>query len=111
MKKIQKTRRLGYSIEGKVIKRKSDNKNSSDYKKILKAIITGVAITHQPKNPKTFANIIKGEIDEDYEDYDETEQTEETEEKSMNTESGSALKKESVNKKIKKSNFFKIRGH
>lgn len=107
LEKDSKTRRLGYSIEGKVIKRKSDDKNSPDYKKILKAVITGVAITHQPKNPKTFANIIKGEIDEDYEDYEETEQTEETEEKSMNTESGSALKKESVNKKIKNQTFSK----
>ena len=57
-----KTRRLGYSIEGKVVKRKSNNPADPGYKVIEKAVITGVAITHQPKNPKTFANIIKGEI-------------------------------------------------
>lgn len=71
LEKDSKTRRLGYSVEGKVLKRKSDDKNSPDYKKIVKAIITGVAITHQPKNPKTFANIIKGEIDEDYTDEED----------------------------------------
>lgn len=62
LEKDSKTRRLGYSIEGRVVKRKSNNKNSPDYKKISKAIITGVAITHMPKNARTFANIIKGEI-------------------------------------------------
>ena len=98
LEKDSKTRRLGYSIEGKVVKRKSNDKNSPDYKKIVKAIITGVAITHQPKNPKTFANIIKGEIDDDFE--------EEVEE-AMDTENGKALKKESVDKKIKNQTFSK----
>lgn len=97
LEKDSKTRRLGYSIEGKVVKRKSNDKNSPDYKKIVKAIITGVAITHQPKNPKTFANIIKGEIDDDFED----------EEKALDTETGKALKKESVDKKIKNQTFSK----
>lgn len=98
LEKDSKTRRLGYSIEGKVVKRKSNDKNSPDYKKIVKAIITGVAITHQPKNPKTFANIIKGEIDDDFEDE---------EEKTLDTETGKALKKESVDKKIKNQTFSK----
>lgn len=97
LEKDSKTRRLGYSIEGKVVKRKSDDKNSPDYKKIVKAIITGVAITHQPKNPKTFANIIKGEID----DFDDEE------EKALDTETGKALKKESLDKKIKNQTFSK----
>lgn len=92
-----KTRRLGYSIEGKVVKRKSDNPKDPGYKHIDKAIITGVAITHMPKNPKTFANIIKGEIDDELED-EETTKTEgaETEEKSLDTETGAALKRESL---------------
>lgn len=98
LEKDSKTRRLGYSIEGKVVKRKSNDKKSLDYKKIVKAIITGVAITHQPKNPKTFANIIKGEIDDDFEDE---------EEKALDTETGKALKKESVDKKIKNQTFSK----
>lgn len=74
LEKDSKTRRLGYSIEGKVLKRKSNNKNSPDYNKITKAVITGVAITHMPKNPKTFANIIKGEIDDDYKEEYENEE-------------------------------------
>lgn len=98
LEKDSKTRRLGYSIEGKVVKRKSNDKKSPDYKKIVKAIITGVAITHQPKNPKTFANIIKGEIDEDFDDEVE---------ESLDTENGKALKKESVDKKLKNQTFSK----
>lgn len=106
LEKDSKTRRLGYSIEGKVVKRKSNNPNSPDYKRILKAIITGVAITHQPKNPKTFANIIKGEIDNDWDE--EEEENENVEEKSLNTEdTGKALKKESVDGKIKNQTFGK----
>lgn len=99
LEKDSKTRRLGYSIEGKVVKRKSNDKKSPDYKKIIKAVITGVAVTHQPKNPQTFANIIKGEIDDDFEDE---------EEKALDTETGKALKKESVvDKKLKNQTFSK----
>lgn len=58
-----KTRKLGYSIEGKVIKRKSEDRKNPDYKKIEKAMITGLAVTYMPKNPKSFVDIIKGEID------------------------------------------------
>lgn len=100
LEKDSKTRRLGYSIEGKVVKRKSNDKKSPDYKRIVKAIITGVAITHQPKNPKTFANIIKGEIDDYSEDEEEIEE-------SLNTENGKSLKKESVDKRIKNQTFSK----
>ena len=116
--KDSSTRRLGYSIEGKVLERKSENRNSPDYKKITKAIITGVAITHQPKNPKTFANIIKGEIDDNLsEENDETKDIMEKEEKyyketgikekSLDTDSGKPLMKESVDKKLKVTTFGK----
>ena len=107
-----KTRRLGYSIEGRVVKRKSDDPTDPDYKKIIKAIITGVAITHQPKNPKTFANIIKGEID-DIEDEDNKEDnvSEDKEKEEMqtaiDTENSSALKKESVDDSLKITTFGK----
>ena len=116
LEKDSKTRRLGYSIEGKVVKRKSNNKNSPDYKKIVKAIITGVAITHQPKNPKTFANIIKGEIDDDEEEVDMFDGNGDSnnlmkklneKEKSLDTESGKSLRKESLNKKLKNQTFGK----
>lgn len=114
LEKDSKTRRLGYSIEGKVLKRKSEDKNSPDYKKIQKAMITGVAITHQPKNPKTFASIIKGGVDiddVDVEDETNEEDVEEekrtTEKKGLDTKTGKALIKESVDKKIKNQTFGK----
>lgn len=96
-----KNRRLGYSIEGKVLKRKSEDPKDPGYKHVVKAVITGVAITHMPKNPKTFANIIKGEIGEEDYDYEEEERTneqevEKEEEKALDTESGAALRRESV---------------
>ena len=100
-----KTRRLGYSIEGKVLERKSNDPKSPDYKKISKAIITGVAITHQPKNPKTFANIIKGEIDDDFDEDNETEEKEE--EKSLDTTAAKPLIKEELDPKIKVTTFGK----
>ena len=105
LEKDSKTRRLGYSIEGKVLKRKSNDKNSPDYKHIEKAVITGVAITHMPKNPKTFANIIKGEIDDDFNEDEEKEKK--NEEKALDTENGAALKKESVDSKLKVTTFTK----
>ena len=107
--KDSKTRRLGYSIEGRVVKRKSDDPTDPDYKKIVKAIITGVAITHQPKNPKTFANIIKGEIDDLEEESEDIKEKEEKPEKedALDTDTASALKKESVDDNLKVTTFGK----
>lgn len=50
-------RRLGFSIEGKVLERDLLNP-----KIVKKAKITGVAITPVPKNHNTIADIIKGEF-------------------------------------------------
>jgi hypothetical protein len=83
--KNSKTRRLGYSIEGTVVERDEENP-----KIVKKAIITGLAITHMPKNAQTFADIIKGNVMIDDE-----------EEKSLTTESAGALKRESVDGKYK----------
>lgn len=104
-----KTRRLGYSIEGKVIKRGSNDKNSPLYNKIVKAVITGVAVTHMPKNPHTFVNIIKGQIDADVEEEDDNaeERGGKTEKKALTTESGAALMPESVDGQPKKQTFSK----
>jgi hypothetical protein len=55
--KNSKTRRLGFSIEGKVLERDPENESI-----VKKAMITGCAVTPMPKNAKTFANIIKGEF-------------------------------------------------
>lgn len=54
MKADSKKRKLGFSIEGTVIERDLTNQ-----KIVKKALITGLAITHMPKNAQTFAEIIK----------------------------------------------------
>lgn len=70
-------RRLGFSIEGKATKRKNEDKNHPDYKIVEKAAITGCAITFMPKNPKTFLDIIKGGVDENYKpEYDKEDEDE-----------------------------------
>lgn len=50
-----KNRRLGFSIEGKVLE-----KDPLDETNITRARITGMAVTPTPKNANTFADIIKG---------------------------------------------------
>jgi hypothetical protein len=45
---------LGFSIEGKAVERDPLNKQ-----RVTKAKITGVAVTHMPKNAQTFADIVK----------------------------------------------------
>jgi hypothetical protein len=50
-------RRMGWSIEGVATRRDPLNK-----KRVLEAMITGVAITPSPKNPRTLVNIMKGEF-------------------------------------------------
>jgi hypothetical protein len=73
LEKNSKTRRLGFSIEGKVIERDSLNP-----KIIKKAKITGCAITHMPKNSNTFMEIVKGEYEDACPEYvfDNTEESE-----------------------------------
>jgi hypothetical protein len=56
-------RRLGFSIEGRATERDPLNP-----KRVLKALITGIAITHSPKNPKSIIDIIKGNIEPDEDD-------------------------------------------
>lgn len=71
LEKNSDNRRLGFSIEGKATKRKSNDDKHPDYKIIQKADITGCAITFSPKNPKTFMDIIKGNVDNSVEEYDD----------------------------------------
>jgi hypothetical protein len=68
LEKNSKTRRLGFSIEGKALERDPLNP-----KKVTKALITGCAITFLPKNPNTIMNIVKG----DYEDLYQSESDDE----------------------------------
>jgi hypothetical protein len=70
LEKEDPERQLGFSIEGTAIKR--DAKNP---KRVLKAIITDIAITHRPKNSNTLLQLIKGEVDGDlWKDYSEGEE-------------------------------------
>lgn len=55
LEKQSKTRRLGWSIEGKMLEKSGDV--------ITKAKITGIALTHSPKNPHTFAELAKAMTD------------------------------------------------
>lgn len=59
MEKSKAPRSLGFSIEGKPIA-----KDPLNDKRITKAKITGLAITHQPKNANTLFSIMKGECEE-----------------------------------------------
>ncbi|HNQ21397.1 MAG TPA: hypothetical protein PKI46_10085, partial [Bacteroidales bacterium] len=59
LEKSSKNRRLGFSIEGKVIER-----DSLDERFVKKAKITGLAVTPTPKNANTIVDIIKGNYNE-----------------------------------------------
>jgi hypothetical protein len=65
LEKNSKTRKLGWSIEGRAIERDITNP-----KKITKALITGVAITPTPVNASTYLDLVKGEQKEDYIELD-----------------------------------------
>jgi hypothetical protein len=69
MKDNKSNRKLGWSIEGKALQRDPVNP-----KRITKALITNVALTFQPKNKNTWAQISKGEYTEPYiePEFDET---------------------------------------
>lgn len=55
------SRKVGWSIEGNAVKRDPTND-----KRILKAKITNCALTFRPKNMNTFADIIKGQQNNDF---------------------------------------------
>lgn len=121
LEKNSKTRRLGFSVEGKVVERDQLNP-----KFVKKALITGIAVTHMPKNHFTLAEIIKGNFnsEEDSFEFKESEDPQivlDVEKadgsrilldsngkifmKALNTEeeeSGKPLKKEHVDSKTKK---------
>jgi len=66
MKKSGSTRQMGWSIEGKKLK-----KDIINPKKITKALITGICLTMMPKNSNTWADIVKGEQKKDYIEFDD----------------------------------------
>ena len=64
-------RRMCWSVEGKVLER--DAKNP---KRITRLLVTGVALTLNPKNPDTYADILKGHVDSTMHDGDVLSQVE-----------------------------------
>jgi hypothetical protein len=102
LEKYSPNRRLGFSIEGQAVER-----DPFDGRKITKARITSIAITHCPKNPNTLLQLVKGEYSEPFvEDTDEDET-----EKAISTESIAPAVPESVetkNNNKKSSNFDKL---
>ena len=104
LQKSSKTRRLGFSIEGKATERDENDKT-----KVSKALITNIALTISPKNPDSIVNIVKGNFSElsdeelqpyNYDFFQEMEvQKLDKIEKALSSDgenSGKPLKKESV---------------
>lgn len=73
LKNSPSKRKLGMSVEGKVVERASNDKKSPLYNKITKAKITGVAICPHPINADTVVDLLeKGYTKNDSEyEYDE----------------------------------------
>lgn len=65
LKKSDSKRKVGWSIEGKALERDLQNP-----KKITKALITGVALTLNPKNTNSYADIVKGEYSDSFIEYE-----------------------------------------
>lgn len=63
LEKSKSGRRLGFSIEGKVVKR-----DELDERFVKEAIITGVAVTPSPKNASTILDILKGNFTDNEEE-------------------------------------------
>lgn len=107
LEKNSKTRRLGYSIEGKVLE-----KSATNSKHITKASITGLAVTPTPKNPKTLLQLMKGEADL-YTDFEYDNSTYEELEKAIEADGGDSnfedAKQESVEGTKKKEKEKKIK--
>lgn len=59
LQKSSRTRRLGFSIEGKATERDENDKT-----KVSKALITNIALTISPKNPDSIVDIVKGNFNE-----------------------------------------------
>lgn len=57
-------RKVGWSIEGKALSRHPQNQ-----KRVTKALITNVALTLNPKNSNTYADIVKGNYSNPLPDY------------------------------------------
>ena len=73
-RKAKQGKKLQLSVEGQVLKRGSEDKKHPAYNKILKAKLTGVAVTLNPINGNTFCDLIEKGITNNewiYSDEDE----------------------------------------
>lgn len=70
LKKSPSGRKLGMSIEGKVVERASSDKKSPLYNKITKAKITGVAICPHPINGDTVVDLLQKGFTKDESEYE-----------------------------------------
>lgn len=106
IEKNSSKRKLGFSIEGF-----PKTKDPLNPKKILTADITGLAITPQPKNKNSFAQIVKGEYQKSFEPIEEEEEEEQKVEK-MDTSSMEPVTKESIDlgdrTELKKSEIYSL---
>lgn len=120
LEKANTKQKMAFSIEGRVIER-----DELDPRRVTKSVLSGVALTAQPINRATFAQIIKGETDGleepqfeksesgnliDLKDSEGNRITLDSNfnikiEKSMTTESAAPLRKESLDKEIKVQEF------
>lgn len=73
-KKYNIDRKVGFSIEGNSTLRASSIKESPLFKKVLKADITGLAVTFSPKNKNSLMNIVKGEYENAYIELEDEEE-------------------------------------
>lgn len=95
---------LGWSIEGKATERGAKKQGEPGWEIVKKARITGVALTPNPINQDTVAEIVKSHsfdlpLEKSNSAYEDT--SDEEQEKAMSTETGRALMPESVDKKVK----------
>lgn len=94
--KSNASRKIGFSIEGNVVKR--DPKNPA---RILKAIVRNVALTANPVNDTTWAALAKSLTSEEAFDFELDESVDMDIDKAMDTAAGEPLMPESLEKDAK----------
>lgn len=99
---------LGWSIEGKALERGAKKPGEPGYNIVKKARITGVALTPNPINQDTVAQIAKSEsLDLPLSAYsNSSEEEQSTAMKGMNTENARAVIPESVEDELKNTQAF-----
>lgn len=95
MEQNSETRRLGFSIEGKVLER-----NPLDENHITKARITGLAVTHIPKNPATLCEILKGDRDGFDMEWDDDEIEEDMKKTTAKKAEGDGIEEQAGNSEV-----------